>query len=135
VAVGLVLIIARIAFGRSNSWLTTMNFGSLGLALYVCCFINFPALIADYNVTHSRDMKGPGIQLDFDYVVSLGPRAIPAIDRYLDGRKPAPEPWWQTGLRNNLAAMHLDGTRGWRAWTWRNRELAQYLRRAGELRP
>jgi Domain of unknown function (DUF4173) len=51
VAAGLVLIIARIALGRSNSWLTLMNFGALALALYICCFVNFPALIADYNVT------------------------------------------------------------------------------------
>ena len=77
VAAGLVLIVARIALGRSNSWLTAMNLGSLALALYVCCFINFPALIADYNVTHSRDMKGSGIALDFGYLVSLGPQATP----------------------------------------------------------
>jgi hypothetical protein len=133
VAAGLVLIIARIALGRSNSWLTLMNLGALALALYVCCFINFPALIADYNVTHSRDMKGPGIDLDLGYLASLGPQALPALDRYLDNRKPV-STWWLTGKRNGLAAMHLDGTRGWRAWTFRNWQLTQYLRRVGATR-
>ncbi len=134
VAVGLVLIVARIALGRSNSWLTAMNLGSLGLALYVCCFINLAALIADHNVTHSRDMNGSGgITLDLGYLVSLGPQALPAIDRYLDHRKPV-STWWFTGKRNMLAAMHRDGTRGWRTWTWRNRQLTQYLQRVGETR-
>jgi hypothetical protein len=134
VAAGLVLIVTRIALGRSNSWLTAMNLGSLALALYVCCFINFAALIADYNVTHSRDMSGSGgITLDLGYLVSLGPQALPAIDRYLDQRKPV-STWWFTGKRNMLAAMHRDGTRGWRAWTWRNWQLTQYLRRVGETR-
>jgi len=133
VAVGLVLIIARIALGRTNSWLTTMNLGSLAIALYVCCFINFAARIADYNVAHSRDMKGTGIMLDLGYLVSLGPQAIPAIDRYLDHRKPV-STWWFTGKRNSLTAMHLAGTRDWRAWTWRNRQLTHYVQRAGETR-
>lgn len=128
VAAGLVLIVARIALGRSNSWLTVMNLGALALTLYVCCFINFPALIADYNVAHSRDMKGPGIALDPSYLVSLGPQAIPAIDRYLDNRTPDSN-WWLRGKRDGLAATHLDGTRGWRAWTWCNRQLTQHLRR------
>jgi hypothetical protein len=134
VAAGLVLIIARIAFGRSNSWLTMMNLGALAFALYVCCFINFPALIADYNVTHSRDMKGSGIEVDFGYLVGLGPQALPAIDRYLDHRKPI-STWWPVGKRDGLAALHLDGTRGWRAWTFRNWQLARYLRRTGNIRP
>jgi hypothetical protein len=133
VAVGLVLIIARISLGRTNSWLTAMNLGSLAIALYVCCFINFAARIADYNVAHSRDMKGTGIMLDLGYLVSLGPQAIPAIDRYLDHRKPV-STWWFTGKRNSLTAMHLAGTRDWRAWTWRNRQLTHYVQRAGETR-
>jgi hypothetical protein len=134
VAAGLVLIIARIALGRSNSWLTLMNLGALALALYVCCFMNFPALIADYNVTHSRELKGSGSELDFGYLASLGPQAIPAIDRYLDHRKPV-STWWPVGKRDGLATMHRDGTQGWRAWTFRNWQLTQYLRhaaRAGE---
>ena len=132
VAAGLVLIIARIALGRSNSWLTLMNCGALALALYACCFINFPALIADHNVTHSREISGSGNELDLGYLVSLGPQTIPAIDRYLDHRKPV-STWWPVGKRNGLAATHRDGTRGWRAWTFRNWQLTRYLRHAGDL--
>ena len=133
VAAGLVLIIARIALGRTNAWLTLMNLGALAVALYVCCFINFPALIADYNVTHSRQIQGAGIELDLNYLASLGPQALPALDRYLDNLKPV-STWWLTGKRNRLAAMHIDGTLGWRAWTFRNRQLTQYLQRVGVTR-
>lgn len=133
VAVGLVLIIVRIALGRTNSWLTLMNLGALAVALYVCCFINFPALIADYNVTHSRQLQGAGIELDLGYLASLGPQALPALDRYLDNLKPV-STWWLTGKRNRLATVHLEGTRGWRAWTFRNWQLTQYLRRVGATR-
>jgi hypothetical protein len=133
VAAGLVLIVVRIALGRSNAWLMAANLGSLALALYVCCFINFAALVADHNVTHSRDMNGPGIVLDLTYLASLGPQAIPAIDRYLDHRNPV-STWWFTGTRNRLAAAYAGQARGWRAWTWRNRQLTQYLQRVGETR-
>ena len=79
-----------------------------------------------------RAVWGPGILLDFAYIVSLGPEAIPAIDRYLDQQKPYV--WVLNRERNKLATVHLDGTRGWRTWTWRNRQLTKYLRRVGETR-
>jgi hypothetical protein len=75
-------------------------------------------------------LKGAGSELDFSYLVSLGPQAMPAIDRYLDHRKPG-STWWSLGNRNALAAMHRDRTQGWRAWTIRNRQLTQYLQRVG----
>ncbi|TGV84128.1 DUF4173 domain-containing protein, partial [Mesorhizobium sp. M2D.F.Ca.ET.145.01.1.1] len=55
VAAGLALIIARIALGKSNEWLLSANLLTLSLALYACCFINFAALIANYNVDHSLE--------------------------------------------------------------------------------
>ena len=62
VAAGLALIIARIALGKSNKWLLTANFLTLSATLYACCYINFAGLIADYNVDHSLEMSGQGIQ-------------------------------------------------------------------------
>ena len=47
VAVGLILIVARIAFNRSNTWLVQMNLATLALLACICAFINFPYVIAD----------------------------------------------------------------------------------------
>jgi hypothetical protein len=129
VAAGLVLIVARIVLGRSNSWLVTMNFGSLVLALYVCCFINFPQLIADYNVEHSRQLSGTGTVLDSEYLVSLGPQAIPAMDRHLE------QLMLSRMRRDELATAHHGRMQDWRGWTYRYWQLMQYLRRDGAAPP
>ena len=130
VAAGLILIVARIALGRSNSWLVAMNAGSLALALYICCFINFPQLIANYNVTHSRATTTTGIWTDTAYLVGLGPQAIPALDRIIGdhGARLAP---WVAQQRNALRAIHLNRMQDWRAWTYRDWQLLDYLRRDG----
>ncbi|TIW73295.1 MAG: DUF4173 domain-containing protein, partial [Mesorhizobium sp.] len=60
VAAGLALIIARIALGKSSEWLLSANLLTLSATLYVCCYVNFAALIANYNVDHSYEMNGPG---------------------------------------------------------------------------
>ena len=46
VAVGLVLIMARIMLRQSNEWLLGANLLTLSATLYACCFINFAAMIA-----------------------------------------------------------------------------------------
>ena len=38
-------------------------------------------MIADYNVSHSREASGKGSQIDMNYLIRLGPQALPAIDR------------------------------------------------------
>ena len=85
VAAGLALIIARIALGKSNKWLLTANLLTLSATLYACCFINFAALIARYNVDHSLEMSGQGISLDVWYLRALGPGRLPG-DRPLSSR-------------------------------------------------
>ena len=107
VALGLVLIVARIALDRSNRWLVLANLTTLALVLYGCAFINFPWAISTYNVAHSREISGTGAAVDFPYLVSLGPQALPAIDRYLnqDGRPAAFGSSSATGLYNASAAQ------------------------------
>ncbi len=83
VAIGLVLIVARIALNRSNKWLVLANLGALTAILYICALINFPLAIANYNVSHSQELSGKGVKLDFHYIRCLGPQALSAIDRYL----------------------------------------------------
>src|SRR4051812_17245680 len=83
VAAGLILIVARIALDRSNHWLVQMNLATLALMGCISAFINFPYVIASYNVDHSKEVSGNGLALDVNYIVGLGPQAVPAIDRYL----------------------------------------------------
>jgi hypothetical protein len=132
VAVGLVLIVARAVFYRSNGWLVRMNAAVFVLTLFSCCFINFPDIVATYNVTHSRDVGGSGERLDVDYLASLGPQVIPALDLYvarLDGFALAPLYTFTkiTTLRDSLAASHRAEMTNWRAWNLRGARLLHYL--------
>ena len=95
------------------------------LALYVCAFINFPHVIASYNVAHSREVSGQGQRLDLDYLLSLGPDALAAIDQY--GAQQPPYPYLLQARRDRLAAAHLDAMQDWRAWNFRGWRLKQYL--------
>jgi hypothetical protein len=86
VALGLLLIVARIILGRSNHWLIGANLITLTAVLYICSLVNFAAVIADYNISHSREAGGKGVQIDTNYLFQLGPQALPAIDRALQIR-------------------------------------------------
>jgi hypothetical protein len=128
VAIGLVLIVTRIMLYRSNAWLISANLIALALAVYVCAFVNFPYIIASYNVAHSRDMAGKGQPLDGAYLISLGPQAIPAIDRYIAAR-PGTVAWPLLVLqRDVLATSHHAAASNWRAWSFRTWRLDRYLK-------
>lgn len=129
VAIGLVLIMARIALGKSNGWLSAANLLTLSATLYACCFVNFAAIIAAYNVAHSREMNGGGLNLDIVYLRSLGTAAIPAIDRYINAAG-FPYEDLATVLRQQrgiLIARHQWRAANWRAWTFREWRLSRYL--------
>lgn len=71
VAVGLVLTGWQIWARRSNTWLLVVNAG-VGLAtLYVCCFVNFAALIA----MDGRARLAARERVDMAYLCNLGPDA------------------------------------------------------------
>ncbi|MBZ9796945.1 DUF4173 domain-containing protein [Mesorhizobium sp. ES1-4] len=130
VAAGLALIIARIALGKSNEWLSSANLLTLSATLYACCFIDFAATIATYNVDHSLEMTGQGIPLDGWYLRSLGPSAFPALDRFLDHQGGTA----QAGAVRELARLrgvdegwYRNALENWRAWSFRDRRLLFYL--------
>lgn len=131
VAVGLVLIAVRMARGLSNRWLIRANLTALMLTLYVCAIINVPALIANYNVAHSREATGSGATLDVPYLMSLGPQAIPALDRYLRSTGTASTSA-RTG-RDLLAATLQREVGSWRTWSLRDWRLQRHLVQAGTL--
>lgn len=130
VAAGLAFIIARIALGKSNEWLLSANLLTLSAMLYACCFINFAATIANYNVDHSFEMTGQGIPLDAWYLRSLGPGAFPALDRFFDHQSRTAE----AGATLELARLRAvdEGwyrtvQENWRAWSFRDWRLLRYL--------
>ncbi|PDQ19489.1 hypothetical protein CN311_19265 [Mesorhizobium sanjuanii] len=136
VAAGLALIIARIALEKSNEWLSSANLLTLSATLYGCSFINFAALIANYNVDHSLEMTGQGISLDVGYLHSLGPAALPALDRFIEQQSKTIAVGWPS-YRTLLAVHKSDKARyrtaqeNWRAWSFRDWRLLRYLDRQG----
>ncbi|HTV70897.1 MAG TPA: DUF4173 domain-containing protein [Rhizobiaceae bacterium] len=129
VTVGLLLIIARIWQGKSNEWLLSANLLTLSAVLYACCFINFATMIATYNVTHSREMGGGGRGLDVDYLLSLGPASLPAIETLLRNPLAVHSP---AGGRvamefATLTTIFFYNQEEWRAWTFRQWRLGRYL--------
>lgn len=130
VALGLVLIMLRIAFDRSNQWLVAMSAAALVATLHVSAMTDFASVIARFNVTHSREMSGAGVWLDTEYLLSLGPSALPAIDLFIAAD---PEPWtgkaaWLRRMRPVRARQVCARAGDWRSWTFRQHRLEAYLR-------
>lgn len=130
VAIGLVLILLRIVLRQSNQWLVATNIAVLTGVLYLSAFIDFSAFIARFNVTHSLELSHEGIPLDIDYLSSLGPSAIPALDLYLSAL-----PYDATekkhsalSIRQSLAYDFRHHPDDWRSWTLRAERIDAYLR-------
>ena len=124
VAVGLVLIVARIWFGHPNAWLVRTNMIALACTLYICALVNFDAIIADYNVTRSKEAGGKGVELDVGYLAGLGPQAVPAIDKakLLGVNRPC-----LVTRRAHLVEMQAQDMASWRTWGFRSYRLQRYL--------
>ncbi|MBR0754831.1 DUF4173 domain-containing protein [Bradyrhizobium jicamae] len=124
VAVGLALILARIALQRSNHWLVCANLLALTAVLYTCSLVNFAAFVADYNVAHSSEVAGKGVQLDIDYLMQLGPEALPAIDKAVKLGSVHPR---LVLHRNWLVEQQRQQATSWRGWSFRSWRLQRYL--------
>jgi len=133
VALGLFFILLRLVLRRSNGWLIRVNLVALVSVLYLCTFVNFAAVVADYNVGDCREIGGKGPFLDADYLVGLGPQAIPALDRYIAIGPDHPTPLKMH--RDNLAYQHRTALNSWQAWTIRRWRLQRYLARTTVIKP
>lgn len=129
VAVGLLLIFLRILLNKSNEWLIASNLVVLITVIYVSALIDFQALIARFNVEHSFEMTNQGMPLDTQYLLSLGPSALPALDHYI-----AALPVGETAkmheaqvVRGMLAGNVDLRSRDWRSWTFRKAATKRYL--------
>lgn len=124
VALGLILITLRITMNRSHRWLLQMNLLAVAATLYVCALTNFDAIIAGYNVTHSRDAGGKGVMLDVSYLASLGPQALPAIDRAIASHLSESH---LSAYRDRLLQAQASDMASWRTWSFRGWRLQHYL--------
>ncbi|WP_454651714.1 DUF4153 domain-containing protein [Bradyrhizobium liaoningense] len=125
VAMGLILIVARIVLDRSNEWLVGVNLIALAVVLYGCSLVNFGAFIANYNVAHSREASGNGVQIDINYLLTLGPQALPAIDKAIMLRPGNPETCL-VSRRDRLVEQQRQDM-AWRSWGFRNWRLQRRL--------
>ncbi len=80
VAAGLVLAGARLAWRRTNNWLVYANLAALYAALSAWALVDMDGRIAQFNVSHCRELGGPGVPIDVNYLIALGPAALPALD-------------------------------------------------------
>lgn len=123
VALGLILIVTRIALNRSNRWLVGANLIALTLVLYGASLVNFDAFIADYNLRHSSEMWGKGVKIDANYLFTLGPQALPAIDKVIALRG---DDYCLARRRDRLVESQRQDL-AWRAWGFRSWRLQRRL--------
>lgn len=126
VAMGLILIVARIALRRSNGWLVGANALALALTLYSCSFVNFAAVIANHNLSYQHETVPGAASPDLAYIQELGPHVIPALDRYI-ARHNLGAFSCLIGWRNQIVESHTRTMSDWRAWTFRDWRLQHYL--------
>ncbi len=125
VAVGLILIVIQIFQRKSNTWLLNANAAAAAIVLYASCFVNFPYIVANYNVEHCLETTGAGPALDLHYLFSLGGQAMPAYDVFRRAQSSSWEhPEWEqrrSEAQESLASM------GWRNWSYRQWRLKRYF--------
>ncbi|CCD93475.1 conserved membrane hypothetical protein [Bradyrhizobium sp. ORS 375] len=124
VAIGLVFIVLRTILDKPMAWLIRVNLLALSTALYVCTFVNLDAAIAGYNVAHSRQAGQSGPSIDCDYLVSLGPEALPALDRAI---RLMPVERLLASDRDRLVREQQSRMADWRSWSFRGWRLQRYL--------
>jgi hypothetical protein len=124
VVIGLLLVVARIMLNRSNGWLIRANLMVLTATLYVCALVDLTPAIANYNVSHSREASGKGVTIDMNYLMQLGPQALPAIDRAIALRGSDPS---LVSRRDSLVEQQRKYMASWRAWGFRGWRLRRTL--------
>ena len=140
VAFGFATILVRILAGRSNRWLRTINAVAAALVLLGWSFVDDVDLVARYDVAHCFEVTGSGPKLDLDYMLSLGPAVIPALDARRDVLAdlvvPILRPDPVTGRiedvtlaqwRDAMARKYLARDRSWRTWSFKDWRLDRYL--------
>lgn len=114
VAAGLGLVIWQVQKGHATPWML-QRCAILGLAaLYAASFLNVDRMIAEYNLTHR-------VQLDRDYLCSLGEAALDPIARH------AFQPQTFCNWFDHWNGPELSTPQDWREWGFRNARLRTSL--------
>lgn len=117
VFVGLVLTIVQISRSKSIPWLVRSNLVALMGTLYLCCFVNFAYVIADYNVQNA----GTATRFDARYICELGEQALPLILEHEQKTGASMCGRYTRGMPNH------DPITNWREWGFRKWRLQAYL--------
>lgn len=127
VALGLVLIVARIYLQKSNRWLINCNAAALYATLYICCFVNFGGMIAEYNLDGCNRKWDSGYNslCDIQYLSrEVGVEALPALLRFEQGLNSGETISQAMQARRELAFVLRGAMQDWRQWTLRNWRIA-----------
>ncbi|MGH1376370.1 MAG: DUF4153 domain-containing protein [Alphaproteobacteria bacterium] len=133
VAFGLIWIIARGFMGKSNTWLINANVITLLTVLYVTSFVNIGGVIAHYNIEHSREVSGKGVNLDTRYLERIGYTSIPYLIEFSKEHKihdrilyiESEEEKYDTITEMKLELMRdMDD---WRRWTYSEYRLIKTI--------
>jgi len=133
VAVGLLLICWRLWMARSARWLVNANALAAALVLIPLCFIDIEASAARWNVTHAREVGGPGSKLDLCYLRGIGsPALLPLIDLE---RRPLPPDLADRvhDVRGLLLGQLVEDQAHW--WSWTPHGAMRLARAWALLRP
>lgn len=133
---GLASIICRVATDRDSRWLLNINLVAACALLLLCGSVDMRGFIARQNL--DINLIFAHRQIDFDYVSSLDPPALPALVNFEKQLRlqldEAGRPTNQVAFRNALSQTRLIKTvlqsqkykwsNDWRSWTWRYAGLA-----------
>ena len=131
VAAGLILIVVRFLLGRSTGWLITANAFALAATLYATSLLNFPNVIASYNLDHGHENQAAAeLRYDDGYIVSLGALALPALMEFREGKPDLSEKeqgWLARSERLLRRQVDYEVGTNWRTWSFRGQRLKWFL--------
>ena len=135
VALGLVLLVLRIVWTRSNIWLINLNGVTLLTVLILCTFVNLGSVIAQFNVEHCKEVNGKGPALDLKYLREIGPASLPALHWFQQhGNQYNYKMSRALKLKTTLRDTLRHELKRWRTWTFRSYRLSQNTSVSGNVK-
>jgi hypothetical protein len=135
VAIGLLLICARLALAKTSIWLINANLAAAALVLGVSAAVDYDRVAAGWNVAHAREVGGRGTSIDLCYLNLMTDSALlPLIE--LESRPLPPELRGRVTWLRNLTMQRLEQRQAhWQGWDWRGaRRLAAARQLVAERR-